>query len=1627
MKHFPPTCALHNTKKLKMNNNYYYFSTHTIKESIYSRLEAGKTYKELSEETKDLLNLLVDKCPNEKFTDSPLDYCSKFIMKHKNELSELLKLKGSNLKYFLTHYLGFHFQWGASTRSFGANSNKKAERLSEKELIEEMVNPKKTIKKLLDSAGGDLSAVKPFLPALMISLDTNTRDKAIMKFKHTGKFCFDYDKLEDSKEAIYWMNKVWEGTKNVKPYMAFLSPRGKGFKVFCQVDTSNKDFIRDFGLEEREVVMKHHKVWYEGARKELESKFPELKDKIDISTNDPQRMTYIPFIADKSCNFKYNSSIHSNYSKIVHSERTLEQKKLLKNILKHSKSIEKIMKEQGITSKEDAYHLLIKNKSHNFDLEYETEKFIQVIDFIEKLSLKDDRVSNWVYEKFNDYHTLQKLSWVLYGIFGELAIDQIKRLIPEGSNKLDENHNDYRWAIRSKDDYDAEQLSTFTAGAFYKLVMELGVVKDFISEYYTMSSANISDFKLINSYYETYRQNIDLEENGDCEADLTEFLDNITGYLDKKKIRLPLIQELEDIPAEINLGTDEYLNNDQMQKLFQNTYADKRIFCLRSQCGSGKNSIAGHPDFKMKGRVILGEPFKGISNQIAKEGWDEQNRPNQIYVNSTIDDTVKSFKEKDSDPIKVNYYKTLRGADLPTSDELVIHCTFDQILNVSHEVMATFDYVFIDEAHTLSDGLEYRSDTISSLIYHIVEFVAKKRTCKTKIIFMSGTPNVETHVIKEIMKSYEVGTLFQRIIVDKKYKKKPTIHLTHLDSNNSLERADAVISQINTYIKQGRKVCQIFNNKAKMDEYVREIQSKLSSSIKVGLFYSGSEGECTQNILSGKFGDFDVLLTTTFFINGININKDGLSDKDIEKGKTSTQKYGVIIDLGNKYSRINSMNAIQAINRFRNRECHTTVFLPKIFKTDEKNTKRKFNFRNAGKTLLGINMYNYHLLSVNKNATPNQTEEKEEMENIHLLDEVRKNPLHLSLRDISASTNREENKKNVVNSVAKKSRIYEDWFCSLDGYHYMAKDAGFLSIIKNKYIGEPFKKMPKEQVNLENELIRNFLDDEKIVDFLDNQIDPTKRILVKASNKILDPLSTNIGNFSVKELMNDKYILEGDFHSSHKRAINVLIKMHLKLSYWYNSEKAIEILRFLINPKAELILSKEDSYLKNISKYVNSCYAVQSDKLLRGINYIKAIDYLSKNKLGISKEVEPTFISFTIDNVDLVKVLKDTWAKQQHEVIMYNLNTSLSPEKKELKKYYSKTELIKKIDLEELESQLDKLADYRPLRYTKSGNIKNSETIIVPRILKSLKLKLNIEIDEFGEPELSTEKDNLNDLKKFYHDSLRKLKSYFKPFLKSKNKFAKNTYKTLLKKLNNNDIEGSIKHLDYLIKNNKHSSIVGMSKILHKLKHDFKNWDRLILTAFKTSEYMTYRHLTDFKSIPFVNSTFFCDEDFKLESLDDKFTADFKKMKKEDIYKFLNKYSILYKSMRRTKINNNSKNTKLSPTHKSASKTLKTSYVVLNKNSEIIYADFELTKTCKFLCDYAFKNEGFVVKDASTPAKNHNKGIYNANTFKRDYYCNSSSSKTVANYSIQTCEVDIRDYQISLRKKITTQKSSATN
>lgn len=569
-----------------MSKNYYYFETHTTNQQIFRFLEVGAKYKNFKKQIQKKLDLLVEGYHKRNKSINVLNYCSEFIKNNIKESELGGNVPGYSLKHGLKDYLGFYFQWSSSMKSFGKNDDKIAEEITESELIDELTNPKGNIKKLLDSADGDLKMVKPFLPFIMISLQTNTRDKAKMEFKHTGRFVFDFDKVGDEKTTINWMNKVWKGTKNVKPYMAFVSPSGNGFKLFCQVDIYNADFINDFVSEVREDVMNKHKIWYEGARKELAENFPEIADTIDPATKDPQRLTLLPFISNKATRFKYDPKVISEYSKIVDEENEFRRVELEKKIKKNEAEVKKVMKNNGIESKQDAYHLFVKNKSKDFDSEYEIDKLQRVVEFIIQLSKKDNRVKNWLRKKFTSYEILNKQSWVLYGVFGNTAIDELKKLIPLGSNKLDKNHGDYNWANKRDENYDDDQRKKLSPASFYKLVFEIGEVKDYVLANFAVTSTQVKDFKLIEGFYKNYKYNLDLESDNENQPDLSEFLNAIETHLNKKKIRLPLIKDLDEIVAEVKLGPKDYLDKDVMKNLFQNKYADKKIFALRSQCGT---------------------------------------------------------------------------------------------------------------------------------------------------------------------------------------------------------------------------------------------------------------------------------------------------------------------------------------------------------------------------------------------------------------------------------------------------------------------------------------------------------------------------------------------------------------------------------------------------------------------------------------------------------------------------------------------------------------------------------------------------------------------------------------------------------------------------------------------------------------------------------------------------------------------------------------------------------------------------------------------------------------------------------------------------------------------------------
>jgi hypothetical protein len=352
----------------------------------------------------------------------------------------------------------------------------------------------------------------------------------------------------------------------------------------------------------------------------------------------------------------------------------------------------------------------------------------------------------------------------------------------------------------------------------------------------------------------------------------------------------------------------------------------------------------------------------------------------------------------------------------------------------------------------------------------------------------------------------------------------------------------------------------------------------------------------------------------------------------------------------------------------------------------------------------------------------------------------------------------------------------------------------------------------------------------------------------------------------------------------------------------------------------------------------------------------------------------------------------------------------LESEKVSYQKYFSNKELIKSNDLEDLENQLRQISKYTPLSYKKDGAIKTFETIIVPRIIESPKLLLPLEIDEndYSEPEQTTIRDVDCELDILVTAISAKLDKHIPVIIRRNNPHLERLYSFGMNWLKNKDIFSLFEYSNDLIDDPKPEYRPGLLPILKKIQHDLSKINRVFLMAFKTSEYKTYNNLTKYQTSPFKKDIFFCDESFEFESLLQKPTSGIVNTNKNDIYDSLIMNSNLYKNTKSIRPRSSSGSRQVV---NSTSNYFKEACVVLDKNNKLLYVEFSKTQACIFLCDYAYKNDGFRLKNGITPVKNKGKGIYNPSNFRTNYLFNKSPNKAVDNYSIEIYDVNIQDYK----------------
>lgn len=128
--------------------------------------------------------------------------------------------------------------------------------------------------------------------------------------------------------------------------------------------------------------------------------------------------------------------------------------------------------------------------------------------------------------------------------------------------------------------------------------------------------------------------------------------------------------------------------------------------------------------------MLLDAPYKAITDQMTMENLIRGGREDQLFVNSTIGETVKSFKLSNPNTHEINYRQSLKSFDLLLEDFKVINTTYNQVLTKSASELAHLDYIFIDESHALANDISFRSEVITALIEHLTEFICKKPSPK---------------------------------------------------------------------------------------------------------------------------------------------------------------------------------------------------------------------------------------------------------------------------------------------------------------------------------------------------------------------------------------------------------------------------------------------------------------------------------------------------------------------------------------------------------------------------------------------------------------------------------------------------------------------------------------------------------------------------------------------------------------------------------------------------------------------------------------------------------------------------------------------------------------------------------
>lgn len=284
----------------------------------------------------------------------------------------------------------------------------------------------------------------------------------------------------------------------------------------------------------------------------------------------------------------------------------------------------------------------------------------------------------------------------------------------------------------------------------------------------------------------------------------------------------------------IDLGVDMYLT----QKIddFINITKENGIYLLDSLTGSGKTRLT--QEIAKKHKSLLFAPFKVLQ----ENHYRNENGFRIINGSDSID-------------------------DLKLGETAVM--TYDKANQISEKHIAKFDYVFIDESHTLGTS-SYRDEAINNL-----NNLLRKGSIHTRCIFTTATPLAEALIFNDVK--------INVIKVNKPDKREKTANFllckTKSDCDTTL--IDMLYDKIveNREGKRHRNICFVASNQGEMGVMggiINPLNEMLVSNKYEPLRYTyycteHKETEINRQITdNGDLGEIELIVGTTLILNGLN-------------------------------------------------------------------------------------------------------------------------------------------------------------------------------------------------------------------------------------------------------------------------------------------------------------------------------------------------------------------------------------------------------------------------------------------------------------------------------------------------------------------------------------------------------------------------------------------------------------------------------------------------------------------------------------------------------------------------------------------------------------------------------------